>query len=75
MIFNLNNDIISKCRKEKEMNEIGAISSYALAMQKLQLNIIKQAAETQQQLIETLLDPERVVNTTSDKGSKIDINI
>ena len=57
------------------MSEIGAISSYALAMQKLQLNLIKQAAETQQQLIETLTDPEHMATISSDKGSHLDINI
>ena len=57
------------------MSEIGAISSYALAMQKLQLNLIKQAAEAQQQLIETLTDPERMTTISSDKGSHLDINI
>ena len=57
------------------MSEIGAISSYALAMQQLQLNLIKQTADTQQQIIETLFDPNRMVTASSDKGSQIDINI
>jgi len=57
------------------MNELGAISSYTLAMQQLQLNIIKQTAETQQQIAEILLDPNRMVEASSDKGTQIDIKI
>ncbi len=57
------------------MNEIGTISSYALAIQQLQLNLIRQTTETQQQTIETLLDPERMIHTSNDKGVQIDINI
>ena len=57
------------------MSELGAISSYALAMQQLQLNIIKQTAEMQQQVVETLLDPNRMVTASADKGTQIDIQI
>ena len=57
------------------MSEIGAISSYALAMQQLQLSIIKQNAETQQQIVELLLDPNRTAPVSPDKGTQIDLNI
>lgn len=57
------------------MNEIGAISSYALTLQQLQLNIIKTNAEMQQQIIDILSDPNRMVQTSSDKGTQLDINI
>ena len=57
------------------MVEIGAISSYALAMQQLQLNIIKQNAEMQQQVAEILLNPDRMVATSTDKGTAVDFNV
>ena len=57
------------------MNEIGAIGSYALTLQQLQLSIIKQNAEMQQQVAEILLDSERTAPGSSDKGTTIDINI
>ena len=57
------------------MNEIGAISSYALAMQQLHLNVIKQNTETQQQIAEILLDPERTAQISTDKGTQVDINV
>lgn len=57
------------------MGEIGAIGSYALAMQQLQLSIIKQNAEMQQQVTEILLNPERMASAASDKGTVVDINI
>ncbi len=57
------------------MSEIGALGSYALAMQQLQLNIIKQNAEMQQQIVEVLLDPDRMVSASSDLGTNIDVSI
>lgn len=57
------------------MNEIGAIGSYALTLQQLQLSIIKQNAEMQQQVAEILLDSERTAPVSSDKGTAVDINI
>lgn len=57
------------------MGEIGALSSYALAMQQLQLNIIKQNSEMQQQLVETLFDSARTAPTSADKGTMVDINV
>lgn len=57
------------------MGEVGAIGSYALAMQQLQLNIIKQNAEMQQQIVEVLLDPERMASASADKGTVVDFNV
>lgn len=57
------------------MSEIGALSSYALAMQQLQLNIVKQNAEMQQQIVEVLLDPERTAPVSTDKGTQVDLSI
>lgn len=57
------------------MAEIGSLSSYALAMQQIQLSIIKQNAEMQQQTVEILLDPNRMVSASADKGTNIDFSI
>lgn len=57
------------------MDGIGAISSYALAMQQLQLNIIKQNAEMEQQITEILLNPDRMVAASNDKGTVVDVSI
>ena len=57
------------------MSEIGALSSYALAMQQLQLNIVKQNAEMQQQIVEVLFDPERTAPVSTDKGRQVDLSI
>ena len=57
------------------MSEIGAISSYVLAMQQLQLNVIKQQNQTEQQLAEMLLDASRAVSPSTDKGTIVDISI
>ncbi len=57
------------------MDGIGAISSYALAMQQLQLNIIKQNAEMQQQVVDILFDANRNVPVSQDKGSVVDVSI
>ena len=57
------------------MNTLGAISSYMIAMQQLQLNIIKQNNEATQQIVEMLSDASRMAPISEDKGSQIDINI
>lgn len=57
------------------MNEIGSITSYVASMQQLQMSLIKQSQETQEQLIEVLMDAARSVPTSSDKGNSLDINI
>ena len=57
------------------MSELSAISSYALTLQQLQLNVIKDNIEMQQQVAEILLDPERMVQPSTEKGTQIDISI
>lgn len=57
------------------MNGLGPISSYAVAMQQLQLSLIKQSAEATQQVAEMLLDASRMAPTSEDKGTQIDINV
>lgn len=57
------------------MGEIGALGSYALAMQQLQLNVIKQNTEMQQQVVEMLLDSARTAPQSTDKGTKVDLNV
>ena len=60
---------------EVTMSELSAISSYALTLQQLQLNVIKDNIEMQQQVAEILLDPERMVQPSTEKGTQIDISI
>lgn len=57
------------------MSEIGALGSYALAMQQIQLSIIRQNAEMQQQVAEVLLDTNRTVTASVDKGVCVDVSI
>lgn len=57
------------------MNGIGALGTYALTMQQLQLNIVKQNIEMQQQIAEILLDPDRRVPVSADKGLQADFSI
>ncbi len=57
------------------MNGLGPISSYVVAMQQLQLSLIKQSAEATQQVAEMLLDASRMAPTSEDKGTQIDINV
>ncbi len=57
------------------MAELGAISSYALAVQEMQMSLVKQQIEMQQQVIETLLDPDRSVPSSSTVGTNVDISL
>ena len=57
------------------MNTLGAISSYMVAIQQLQLNIVKQNNEATQQIVEMLTDALRMAPISEDKGSQVDINI
>lgn len=43
------------------MSDLGAISSYALAMQNVQMSLLKNAVEAQQQAVEILLNPTTAV--------------
>ena len=60
---------------EATMSELGAISSYALTLQQLQLNVIKDNIEMQQKVAEILLDPERMVQPSTEKGTQVDLSI
>lgn len=57
------------------MNSLGPIGSYAVAMQQLQMSIIKQSNEATQQVVEMLLDASRSAPVCEDKGTQIDINV
>ena len=57
------------------MNSLGPLGSYAIAMQQLQMSLIKQSNETTQQVVEILLDASRSAPVSEDKGTQVDINI
>lgn len=59
------------------MSDLGAISSYALAVQNIQLAAIKNTAEMQQQVIDILLDPEssRSIAPSEFLGRSVDISV
>ncbi len=57
------------------MNTLGAISSYMVAIQQLQMSIIKQNAEATQQIVEILADASRSAPVSENKGTQIDINV
>ena len=59
------------------MSDLGAISSYALAMQNVQISLLKNAVEAQQQAVEILLSPDnsRVVSASETLGTNIDISV
>ncbi len=58
------------------MAEIGAISSYMLSIQKMQMSLIKNAIEMQQQVMEALLgDSAAVVPPSEFLGHNVDISI
>lgn len=56
------------------MSDLGAISSYALAMQNVQMSLLKNAVEAQQQAVEILLNPDnsRVVSPSETLGTNIE---
>ena len=57
------------------MSDLGAISSHLLAVQNLQMALIKNTVEMQQQTIEVLLDDSRVVSASEILGTQIDISV
>lgn len=59
------------------MSDLGAISSYALAMQNVQMSLLKNAVEAQQQAVEILLNPDnsRIVSASETLGINIDISV
>lgn len=57
------------------MSELGTLSSYALAVQNMQMSLIKNQVEMQQQAIEILLDPSSSVPVSDTLGQNIDISL
>lgn len=59
------------------MAELGAISSYTLAVENMQMSLIKNQANMQQQAIEILLggNGERSVPSSSTHGQNVDISL
>ena len=58
------------------MSELGALSSYALSVQQMQITLIKNAVEMQQEVIEVLLgDDSRTVAPSATNGHNVDITI
>ncbi len=58
------------------MSELGAISSYALAIQQMQMSLIKNSVEMQQQAIEVLLgEDNRVVSSSDFVGQNVDVSL
>lgn len=57
------------------MSDLGAISSHLLAVQNLQMSLIKNTVEMQQQAVEILLDDSRVVSASETLGTQIDISV
>ncbi len=57
------------------MAELGAISQYALAIQQMQMSLIKNSVDLQQQAVEVLLDNSRSVPQSDTVGCNLDISI
>lgn len=59
------------------VSDLGAISSYALAMQNVQMSLLKNAVEAQRQAVEILLntDNSRIVSASETLGTNIDISV
>ncbi len=57
------------------MSELGALSSYALAIQQTQMSLIKNSVELQQQAIEVLLETSREVPVSENVGTNVDVSI
>ena len=58
------------------MAELGALSSYALSVQQMQMSLIKNSVEMQQEVIEILLgDGSRTVSPSPTHGHNVDISV
>ena len=58
------------------MAELGALSSYAWAVQQMQMSLIKNSVEMQQEVIEILLgDGNRTVSPSPTHGHNVDISV
>ena len=52
--------------------DLGALSSYTLAVQQMQVSLIKNAVDMQKQMVETLFEDNRVVPSSSTVGQNVD---
>ena len=52
--------------------DLGALSSYTLAVQQMQMSLIKNAVDMQKQMVETLFEDNRVVPSSSTVGQNVD---
>lgn len=58
------------------MAELGALSSYALSVQQMQMSLIKNSVEMQQEVIEILLgDGSNTVSPSPTHGHNVDISV
>lgn len=58
------------------MSDLGAISSYTLAVQNMQMSLIKNSIDMQKQAVEILLgDNNRSVSPSETLGQNVDISI
>ena len=57
------------------MNELGAINSYKIAAQHVQMSIIKNEMEMQQQVVEILNNSDGFKHTPGDRGSLVDVEL
>lgn len=57
------------------MSELGAISSYALAIQQMQLSLIKNSVEMQQKTVEVLLGDDNRAVSPSNVGQNVDVTL
>ncbi len=57
------------------MSELGAISSYTLAIQQMQLSLIKNSVEMQQKTIEVLLGDDNRAVSPSSVGQNVDVTL
>lgn len=56
---------------------LGTVGSYALAVQNMQISLIKTNMDMQKQAIDILLNPDnsRMVSTSDSLGTQIDIQV
>lgn len=59
------------------MSDLGALSSYALAVQQMQMSLIKNSVDMQRQAVEILLEgsSDRTVASSPTNGHNIDISV
>lgn len=58
------------------MSELGSLSSYAIAIQKTQISLMKNSVEMQQKVVEVLLgDDSRIVSSSDFVGKNVDVSL